>query len=122
MKKSILFLLIPLLGIISCANENIATATVLPKSEAVQKFNIAVKKVAMLKDPVNTKRSISSELSDYKKDILLPDAKLLIASTGISISDIERQTNGDREAILTWAVKVYNEYNNKINNEFKNQN
>jgi len=124
MKKPFLLLSISLLTILSCANENVATSAVpeISKPEAVQKFNQAIKKVAMEKEPVPERPKTSAELSDYKKDMLLPAAKDLIASSGVTYSDIEKRTKGDREKILEWAVQVYGEYNKQINQNYKSQN
>lgn len=125
MKKTILLFSISLLSFTSCANESNLATNVTPqvtKPEAVQKFNEAIKKVAMLKETVPSMPRMSAELSDSKKDMLIPAAKELIASTGISSSEIERQTNNDRERILKWAVEIYGEYNKKINQNYKSEN
>ncbi|GEM_PF-294153 len=125
MKKTIFLVGISLLTILSCANEsNLATTTTpqLTKPEAVSKFNAAIKKVAMIKDPAPSMPKTSAELSDEKKDMLIPAAKELIASTGVSSAEIERQTNNDREKILKWAVQVYGEYNKKINQSYQSAN
>jgi len=124
MKKTFLLLSIPLLTILSCANENMATSAIpeVSKPEAVQKFNMAIKKVAMEKEPAPERPKTSAELSDYKKDMLLPAAKDLIASSGVSYSEIEKRTENDREKILQWAVKVYGEYNKAISQNYKSGN
>lgn len=125
MKKTILLLSIPLFSIFSCTNESLATTTAtseISKPEAIQKFNKAMKIVVMEKEPPSAQRTISTELSDYKKDKLLPAAKELIVSTGVSMREIERQTGGDREKILTWAVQVYGDYNQQINLTNKSEN
>lgn len=118
MKKTVLLFSISLLTFVSCANESNLATTVTPqvtKPDAVAKFNEAIKKVAMIKDPAPAMPRTSAELSDEKKDMLIPAAKQLIASTGVSSAEIERQTNNDREKILKWAVQVYGEYNKKVN-------
>ncbi len=125
MKKTVLLFSISLLSIISCANESTLATTATPqltKPEAVSKFNAAIKKVAMIKDPAPSMPKTSAELSDEKKDMLIPAAKELIASTGVSSAEIERQTNNDREKILKWAVQVYGEYNKKINQNYQSAN
>lgn len=124
LRKTILLLSIPMLTILSCANENMATNTTpdISKPEAVQKFNLAIKKVAMEKEPAPTAPRTSAELSDYKKEMLLPAAKDLIASSGVSYAEIEKQTRGDKEKILTWAVQVYGEYNKQTNKNYKSEN
>lgn len=122
--KALLLLSIPLLTMLSCNNESLAASTTpqLSKPEAVSKFNEAIRKVAMIKDPVPAVPRTSAELSDEKKDMLIPSAKELIASTGISIAEIERETGNDREKILKWAVKVYGDYNRQINQNYQSQN
>ncbi|REC41739.1 hypothetical protein [Chryseobacterium pennipullorum] len=125
MKKAFLLLSIPLVAMISCTNESIATNTTttpVSKQEAVQKFNKAMKEVVIEKEPANAKRTSSMELSDYKKNKLLPAAKELISSTGISMKEIEKQTGGDKEKVLTWAVQVYGEYNKQINQNYQSEN
>ncbi|WP_157885990.1 hypothetical protein [Chryseobacterium glaciei] len=124
MKKTILLVSFSLLTILSCANESSATSTMpdVSKPEAVQKFNLAIKKVAMEKEPAPTTPRTSAELSDYKKEMLLPAAKDLIASSGVSYSEIERQTGGDKEKILKWAVEVYGDYNKQTNKNYKSEN
>lgn len=124
MKKTILLLSISMLTILSCANESSATTTMpdVSKPEAVQKFNLAIKKVAMEKEPAPTTPRTSAELSDYKKEMLIPAAKDLIASSGVSYSEIERQTGGDKEKILKWAVEVYGDYNKQTNKNYKSEN
>ncbi|WP_131701390.1 hypothetical protein [Chryseobacterium sp. FH2] len=125
MKKTVLLLSISLLPFISCTNESNIATNVTPqatKPEAVAKFNGAIKKVAMIKDPAPAMPKTSAELSDEKKDMLIPAAKELIASTGVTLAEIERQTNNDREKILKWAVQVYGDYNKKVNQNFKSEN
>ncbi|WP_267403577.1 MULTISPECIES: hypothetical protein [unclassified Chryseobacterium] len=125
MKKTVLLFSISVLSIISCANESTLATTATPqltKPEAVSKFNAAIKKVAMIKDPAPSMPKTSAELSDEKKDMLIPSAKELIASTGVSSAEIERQTNNDREKILKWAVQVYGEYNKKMNQNYQSAN
>ena len=124
MRKTFLLLSIPLLTIFSCTNESTAstTATQITQSDAVSKFNAAIKKVAMIKDPNPTLPRTSAELSDEKKDMLIPSAKELIASTGVTFAEIEKQTENDREKILKWAVKVYGDYNKQMNQNYKSQN
>jgi hypothetical protein len=123
MKKTFLLLSIPLLTILSLPTKIVATSAVpeISKPEAVQKFNLAIKKV-MEKEPAPERPKTSAELSDYKKDMLLPAAKDLIASTGVTYSEIEKRTQNDREKILKWAVQVYGEYNKEINQNYKSQN
>lgn len=125
MKKTILLLSISMLTFWSCANESNLATTATPqvtKPEAVQKFNMAIKKVAMEKDPAPARPRTSAELSDAKKDMLIPSAKELIASTGVTFAEIEKQTNNDREKILKWAVQVYSDYNKKTNQNYKSEN
>ncbi|MFP3592034.1 hypothetical protein [Chryseobacterium sp. SIMBA_038] len=124
MKRITLCVGLSLLTFLSCANESSATTTMpdVSKPEAVQKFNLAIKKVAMEKEPAPATPRTSAELSDYKKEMLLPAAKDLIASSGVSYSEIERQTGGDKEKILKWAVEVYGDYNKQTNKNYKSEN
>ncbi|GEN75648.1 hypothetical protein [Chryseobacterium hagamense] len=122
--KMLLVMAVPLLTIFSCTNETTAStaATQISQSEAVGKFNAAIRKVAMMKEPDPSQPRTSAELSDEKKDLLIPAAKGLIVSSGISMAEIERQTANDREKILKWAVKVYGDYNRQMNQNYKSQN
>ncbi len=125
MKKTVLLFSIAAMSMISCGNESSLATNVTPevtKPDAVAKFNAAIKKVAMIKDPAPSMPRTSAELSDEKKDMLIPAAKELIASTGVSTTEIERQTANDREKILKWAVQIYGEYNKKANQNFKSEN
>jgi hypothetical protein len=45
----------------------------------------------MEKEPAPERPKTSAELSDYKKDMLIPAAKDLIASTGVTYSEIEKE-------------------------------
>lgn len=115
---------LPLLTIFSCTNESAASTTTaqVNQSEAIARFNAEIRKVAMMKEPNPEKPRTSPELSDEKKDLLIPVAKELIASSGVSMAEIERQTVNDREKILKWAVKVYGDYNRHMNQNYKSQN
>lgn len=122
--KMLLVMGIPLLTIFSCTNESAASTTVaqVSQSEAIGKFNAEIRKVAMMKEPNPSQTRTSAELSDEKKDLLIPVAKELIASSGVSMAEIERQTANDREKILKWAVKVYGDYNRQMNQNYRSQN
>lgn len=122
--KMLLVMGIPLLTIFSCTNESAASTTVaqVSQSEAIGKFNAEIRKVAIMKEPNPSQTRTSAELSDEKKDLLIPFAKELIASSGVSMAEIERQTANDREKILKWAVKVYGDYNRQMNQNYRSQN
>lgn len=121
--KMFLVMAIPLITTFSCTNETAAStaATQISQSEAIGKFNAEIRRVAMMKEPNPAPRT-SAELSDEKKDLLIPVAKELIVSSGVSMAEIERQTANDREKILKWAVKVYGDYNKQMNQNYKSQN
>lgn len=53
------------------------------------------------------KRTSGAELSDRRKEILLPSAKDLIKSEGFTDEEIRQKTNGDMSAILVWAIEIY---------------
>lgn len=120
----LLVMAIPLLTIFSCTNESAAStaAVQVTQSEAIGRFNAEIRKVAMMKDPNPENPGTSAELSDEKKDLLIPAAKNLIASSGVTMAEIERQTANDREKILKWAVKIYGDYNKQMNQNYKSQN
>lgn len=84
----------------SCTTERMsATQNTGAKREALKNFSLAMKNVILEKEPEGAKRVNSLEMSDYKKDLLLPAAKELIMSTGVSLKDIEKQTAGDNEKV-----------------------
>lgn len=76
----------------------------------IEKFEKALSTIFLKENrPTEQERvnQISAELSDKRKDILIPAAISLIESTGISENEILQQTNGDRNLILSWAFKIF---------------
>lgn len=116
--KSKLFYAIMLAAFISCSTES--TAVVSPvdakKSGEIINFEKSIKSLTLpenLPTAEEKRNQKSIELSDRRKDLLIPSALELIKSTGASDREITNQTQGDRDKILTWAVKIYNEKLNK---------
>ncbi|WP_223605469.1 hypothetical protein [Chryseobacterium sp. OSA05B] len=116
--KSKLFYAIMMAAFISCSTES--TAVVTPgdakKSREITNFEKSIKSLSLpqnLPTEEEKRNQQSLELSDRRKDILIPSALELIKSTGTSDQEIKKITQGDRDKILTWAVKIYNEKNNK---------
>ncbi|REC50318.1 hypothetical protein [Chryseobacterium pennipullorum] len=104
---------------ISCNNESTAMSTIeARKSPEVLNFERSVKSLSNPENratPEEIRHQKSLELSDRRKDILIPSALELIKSTGASDQEITNTTHGDRDKILTWAVKVYNDKISKTN-------
>lgn len=122
--KTKLFYAILLAGTISCSTE---TSTINPmsttKSEEVLNFEKSIKSLSRPENretPEELRNKKSTELNDRRKDILIPSALELIKSTGVKDKEITQNTQGDRDKILTWAVKIYNEKLEKINQNSKN--
>lgn len=118
MKSKLLYALILAL-FISCNTEGTAlNMSEQKKSEEVLNFEKSIKSLSLPENratPEEMRNQKSLELSDRRKDILIPSALELIKSTGVSNKEITKNTQGDRDKILTWAVKIYNEKINKIN-------
>ncbi|KQT33841.1 hypothetical protein ASG22_17220 [Chryseobacterium sp. Leaf405] len=122
MKIKLLYAIL-LAGIISCNTEtSVVNPSETRKSEEVLNFEKSIKSLSNPEnretaEEIRNKKSI--ELSDRRKDILIPSALELIKSTGAKDKDITENTQGDRDKILTWAVKIYNEKLEKINQNSK---
>lgn len=103
----------------SCSNEMTAVNSLdTSKSVEVLNFEKAIKSLANpenrpSKEEIRNQKSL--ELSDKRKDILIPSALQLIQSSGLSEEKIRKEAKGDRELILKWAVKIYNEKRAKNN-------
>jgi hypothetical protein len=122
MKIKLLYAIL-LAGFISCTTES---STINPmsttKSEEVLNFEKSIKSLESPENretPEEMKNRKSLELSDRRKDILIPSAIELIKSTGVKEKEISKTTQGDRDKILTWAVKVYNTKLDQINQNSK---
>ncbi|HCA09299.1 MULTISPECIES: hypothetical protein [unclassified Chryseobacterium] len=116
--KSKLFYAIMMAAFISCSTESTAVVTPVDakKSKEITNFEKSIKSLSLpqnLPTEEEKRNQQSLELSDRRKDILIPSALELIKSTGTSDQEIKKITQGDRDKILTWAVKIYNEKNNK---------
>ncbi|MFP3592665.1 hypothetical protein [Chryseobacterium sp. SIMBA_038] len=119
MKKTFLLAIACFFVMTSCNNESIpAVAQENQTAEAVQNFKRAVITFNNAKDlPMfaerRDKKSPFPEMSEQRKDILVPAAKHLIKSTGIKDEQIEKATNGDKAKIIAWAMEVFqNNYSN----------
>ncbi|WP_374459101.1 hypothetical protein [Chryseobacterium taeanense] len=121
--KTKLFYAFLLAGSISCSTE---TSTMNPmsttKSEEVQNFEKSIKSLfrpenAETPEEIRTHKPM--ELSERRKDILIPSAIELIKSSGVKEKEINEATQGDKEKILTWAMKVYNAKIDQINKNSK---
>lgn len=122
MKIKLLYAIL-LAGIISCSTESSTINTMgTTKSEEVLNFEKSIKSLSKPENretPEELRNKKSIELSDRRKDILIPSALELIKSTGVKDREIKETTQGDRDKILTWAVKIYNEKLETINQNSK---
>lgn len=57
------------------------------------------------------RRQPGNELSDRRKQVLLPAAKDLIKSQGFTDEQIQDKTKGDVSAILVWAIEIHQRKN-----------
>lgn len=105
--------------LISCSSESTALNTIeTRKSPEVLNFERSISSLSNPENratPEEIRNQKSLELSDRRKDILIPSALQLIKSTGKTDQEISKITEGDRDKILTWAVKIYNEKISKTN-------
>lgn len=124
MKIKLLYALL-LAGLISCNTESTAiNPASTMKSAEVLNFEKSIKSLSNPENretPEEQRNRTSLELSDRRKDILIPSALELIRSTGVKEKEIKETTQGDRDKVLTWAVKIYNEKLGKINQNLKLQ-
>ncbi|MEN4762379.1 MULTISPECIES: hypothetical protein [unclassified Chryseobacterium] len=118
MKKTFL-LAISCFVMSSCNNESIPTMSQENQTtEAIQNFKRAIVTANNSKNLPITEESRSKEfqylqMSDARKDLILPAAKHLIKSTGIKEEQIERTTKGDKAKIILWAMEIFrNDYKN----------
>lgn len=121
MKKHLLLSAFILLGLASCTNEatlvNTAENMKTPEMQALDKA------FKSLGDPKNRAtaeelKSGSAELSDRRKELLVPASKALIVSTGVSEAEITKQTGGDITKIIVWAVKINLKKKEEISKKF----
>ncbi|KQT24031.1 hypothetical protein ASG22_08390 [Chryseobacterium sp. Leaf405] len=125
MKKQLLLAAFAILGLSSCTNEsNMVNTAESMKTIEMQNYDKAFRSLG---DPQNRpteeeKKSKTTELSDRRKALLLPASRALILSTGVTESQLMRQTNGDTSAIIIWATKIYLQKNNEIAGKIKSQN
>ncbi|WP_426279094.1 hypothetical protein ACN9MN_07645 [Chryseobacterium sp. S-02] len=125
MKKHLLLSAFLILGLTSCSNERAAIDNVESmKTTEMTNFNKALRS---LNEPKNRptaeeRRKGSLELSDSRKELLVPASKDLILSTGVSEKEMMRQTGGDKTKIIVWANKIYFEKNGQINRNLKLEN
>lgn len=113
MKKTFLLAAACFIVMTSCSNENMQTvAQENQTEEAVNNFKRAITTVNNSKDLPVTDEKLNPEyqsfqMSEQRKDLLMPAAKHLIKSTGIKDEQIERTTNGDKTKIILWAMEIF---------------
>lgn len=119
MKKAFIIGSIILTSLTACNNEHlVGNSFEANKSPAVVNFEKAIKSLGSSQNRETIEeqqlRGTSTELSDRRKEILIPSALELIKSTGARESEIRKETGYNRDKILTWAVKIYNQKLNKL--------
>lgn len=122
--KTKLFYALMMASLMSCSNESTALNSIeARKSSEVLNFERSISSLSNPENratPEEIRNQKSIELSDRRKDILIPSAVQLIKSTGKTDQEISKITEGDRDKILTWAVKIYNEKISKTNSISQN--
>lgn len=123
MKNKLIYAVI-IAAFVSCTTEtSIANPIEITKSEEVLNFEKSIKSLSKPENratPEEIRNQKSLELSDRRKDILIPSAIELIKSTGVSEKELTENTQHDRDKILNWVVKIYNEKLKKINQKTLN--
>ncbi|WP_435523949.1 hypothetical protein [Chryseobacterium indoltheticum] len=109
----------------ACSSENaVITNPETFKSPEMEAFAKAFKNLNRPenKPTAEEKRSGSAELSDRRKETLIPASLELIKSTGVTDQEIEQKTKGDMSAIIVWAIQINNHKNNEIKNRLHTEN
>lgn len=110
MKKTIL-IVASAIFLASCSNESLAiTSQENDQTEAMQNFRQAMKSMNKPENmPTVEEKQMKNfpEMSDRRKDLLISAAKELIQSTGITDSEINHKTAGDKGAVINWALDIY---------------
>jgi hypothetical protein len=116
MKKTFLFAIACSLFLTSCNNESIPTVTQEnQRTEAAQNFKRAITTMNTSKNlPMSDEKQSTEyqfpQLSEKRKDTLLPAARSLIKSTGIKDEQIEKATHGDKTKIILWAMEIFQDH------------
>lgn len=114
MKKNILVYAFAAFSLYACGTENTTVSNVENlKTPQMENFSKAMKSLG---NPENRateeeRRQPGNELSDRRKQILLPSAKDLIKSEGFTDAQIQDKTKGDVSAILVWAIEIHQKKN-----------
>ena len=125
MKKITIAVLAFALTLMSCTTERLATETLdSMKTTEMKNFDEAFRS---LHNPENRateeeKRSGSIELSDRRKQLLVPASIALIKSTGVTDAQIQSKTKGDITAIIVWATDINLQKLATINRNLNNKN
>lgn len=126
MKKNTFLIALLTLVLTSCNNERIAFETIENmQTPEMSNFQKAFRSLGELKNRPTAeeiKAQSSPELSDRRKDILLPSSKELIISSGVTYDEMLRKTNGDKAKIINWAREIYVNKINQLNQNIKNGN
>lgn len=123
MKKQIItYAVLALLSLSACTAESTTSETVESlRTEQMKNFGKAMRSLG---NPENrpTEEELkggSSELSDRRKQILIPSSLELIKSEGFTDADIESKTRGEAGAIIIWATEINIKKNAEIKEKLK---
>ncbi|WP_370898587.1 hypothetical protein [Chryseobacterium gossypii] len=98
------------LSLVSCSNENLMVSQENHQTEAMTNFREALKNINKPENrPTSEEMKMPGfpEMSERRKDLLLPAAKGLIKSTGVNDYEMQKATDGDKSAIINWALDIY---------------
>lgn len=119
MKKTFLIITCAL-AFMSCSNDNLS-AIVYENQEiqAIQNFKNALMSLNKTENRPTDKEKQAKDfpqMSDRRKELLVPSAEVLIKSTGISDSEMHKRTKEDKNALINWALDIYIKNSQNIKN------
>lgn len=121
MKKKVIYIALSLafFSLYSCSDESqstkqsnqptLKTQSIVDSKNELADFRAALKEINLPENrPTPEERAlIGSELSSSNKQRLLPAAKKLIYSTGITEAQLNEETNNDIDQIIHKGLKLY---------------
>ncbi|MEY8758807.1 hypothetical protein [Chryseobacterium tongliaoense] len=110
MKKAILIMACAL-SLASCSNDTLsAISQENQQAEALRNFKSALQNLNKPENKPDAQEARAKnfpQISERRKDLLVPSAKALIKSTGISDPEIDEKTGNDKNAVINWALDIY---------------
>ncbi|MCW3170551.1 hypothetical protein OMO38_18640 [Chryseobacterium sp. 09-1422] len=123
MKKLLLLTVFATVVLTSCSVEdNMITTSENMKSTEMINFRKAIKTLGDSGNRITEEEKQSNQLSDKRKEALVPASKDLILSTGITESELMSRTRGNSGSIIVWAYKIYMNKTEEIKKSLQSQN